>query len=304
MNGYSDRLPKRRAAKMKDDFDFSLEIVILLVLAVFMFLFGVLLFNIDIGALPYNPDSTYGLFLVIVSFQMITMGKTPLGDFRRSRLLIVIGICTSILGMTACFIPGYLTEFARVFVGLVLFCGGVSLLVLMFASDEKAKLWMRIGGILRQLTIACTLVYTLTISLGAITLLPGLATGTQTAMLLIVYGASFAYLSWCIWKVRQAYPPGPDPYTQNIDDAGSIEYFGIFRETSLPLSLAILMLLGIILIFLGLLLFPVNLGLLAFSPDGQLGLLLTVMAIQTICLGDTPLGRFRIPAKLTAPISG
>ncbi len=276
---------------MNEELDFSLEIVILLLLAVFMSLFGFLLFGIRTGALRYNPDATYGLFLVIVSFQIIAMGKTPFGDFRRSWLLIAIGMCAAILGMTACFIPGSLTGFTRVAVGLVLFGGGVSLLVQLFASEEKAKTWMRIGGILRQLTIACALVYMLPIILGAIMLFPGVATDRQTAILLVLYGAGFAYLSWCLWKIGRLYPS--EAHTQERESTGSAKWLGIFQEASLPLSVAILILLGILLTLLGLLLFPINLGLLAFSPDGQLGLLLTVMAIQTMALGDTPLGQFR-----------
>jgi hypothetical protein len=69
--------------KVRAESDLSLEVVILLILGVFMFLFGLLLFKINTGELPYTPDSTYGLFLVIVSFQVITMGKTPFGDLRR-----------------------------------------------------------------------------------------------------------------------------------------------------------------------------------------------------------------------------
>ena len=276
---------------MKDDPDLSLEIVILLILGIFMLLFGFLLFKIHTGDLPYNPDSTYGLFLVIVSFQVITMGKTPFGDLRRSWALIIIGICTALLGMTACFIPGYVTGFARVLVGIILFGGGLTLLVQLFASEAKARMWMRIGGILQQLTIACALVYMLSIISGLITLSPGITTDTQTAILLIGYGVSFGYLSWCIWNVRRAYPP--EAHTQNMEAVDTAKCSTIFREASLPLSLAILILLAILLTFLGLLLFPVNLGLLAFSPDGQLGLLLTVMAIQMMSLGDTPLGQFK-----------
>jgi len=69
--------------KVNEESDLSLEVVILLILGVFMFLFGLFLFKISTGELPYTPDSTYGLFLVIVSFQVITMGKTPFGDLRR-----------------------------------------------------------------------------------------------------------------------------------------------------------------------------------------------------------------------------
>lgn len=276
---------------MKDELDLSLEILVLLVLAVFMLLFGFLLFPIQTGALPYNPDATYGLFLVIVSFQVIAMGKTPFGDFRRSWLLVAIGIGAAILGMTACFIPGYLTGFARISVGLALLGGGLSLLVQLLAAEEKARTWMRIGGLLRQLTMACALVYMLTIILGEITLFPAVATGTQTAVLLVLYGAGFAYLSWCVWKVGRLHP-SPAP-AQGRDGGVSTKWFGIAREASLPLSVAILILLGTLLTLLGLLLFPVNLGLLAFSPDGQLGLLLTVMAIQMMSLGETPLGQFK-----------
>ena len=144
---------------MNAELDLSLEVVILLVLAIFMLLFGVLLFPIQAGALPYNADATYGLFQVIVSFQIIALGKTPFGDFRRSWLVVAIGICSAILGMTACFIPGSLTSVVRVSVGLVLIGGGVSPLVHLFTAEEKARTWMRIGGILSHLTVACTLVY-------------------------------------------------------------------------------------------------------------------------------------------------
>lgn len=275
---------------MKDDTDLSLEIVILLILGIFMFLFGFLLFKIHAGTLPYNPDSTYGLFLVIVSFQVITMGKTPFGDLRRSWALIAIGICTAIFGMFTCFVPGYATSLARIFVGIVLFGGGFSLLSQLFMAERKARTWMAIGGTLQQLTIACAITYGLTALIGVVTLFPGITTDIQTAVVLIVYGLSFFYLSWCIWKVGRLYPP--ESVTASSDDA-SRGWISVFREASLPLSLAILIILGVLLTVLGLLLFPVNLGIIAFSPDGQLGLLLTVMAIQMMALGETPLGQFK-----------
>lgn len=276
---------------MQDDTDLSLEGVILLVLGIFMLLFGVLLFKIHDGSLPYNPDSTYGLFLVIVSFQIITMGKTPFGDFRRSWALITIGISTAIFGMFSCFIPGYVTRFARIFVGGVLLGGGLTLFVQLFIAKEKARMWLTIGGMLRQLTFACVLIYVLTIFTGLVTLFPAATTDMQTAVLLIAYGLSFFYLSWCIWKVGQSYHQ--ESIITNLEDAASNGWLDIFRQTSLPLSIAILIILGILLTVLGLLLFPVNLGILPFSPDGQLGLLLTVTAIQMMALGETPLGQIR-----------
>lgn len=191
---------------MREESDLSLEVVILLVLGVFMLLFGLLLFRIHTGDLSYTPDSTYGLFLVILSLQIITMGKTPFGDLRRSWIVVIIGICTAILGMFACFIPGLLTALVRILVGIMLFVGGIALLLQLFISEEKAKKWMKISGILQQLTIACSLVYIMSVILGLITLIPGITTDPQTAVLLIIYGISFFYLSWCIQKVTILYP--------------------------------------------------------------------------------------------------
>ena len=281
---------------MREESDLSLEVVVLLIFGVFWLLFGLLLFKIYTGDLPYNPDSTYGLFLVIVSFQMITMGKTPFGDLRRSWALVVIGIGTAILGIATCFIPGYFTKFVRTLVGIVLFAGGIALFMQLCISEKKARMWIKIAGILRQLTIACALVYALTIISGLITLFPGLRTDPRTAIVFMFYGMSFFYLSWCIWKVARTYgPEKPDDSASTIrssDRADSQGRFSLFREASLPLSPAILILLGFLNILLGLLLFPVSLGMLPFSPDGQLGLLLTIMAIQMMTLGDTPLGQY------------
>jgi hypothetical protein len=150
----ADEINSDEALYMTDDTDLSLEGVILLVLGIFMLLFGFLLFKSHAGSLSYNPDSTYGLFLVIVSFQVITMGKTPFGDLRRSWALITIGICTAIFGMFACFVPGYITGLARIFVGIVLFGGGITLFAQLFIAQEKARMWMTIGGTLRQLTVS------------------------------------------------------------------------------------------------------------------------------------------------------
>ena len=187
--------------------DLSLEVVILLVFGVFMSLFGLLLFRIHAGELPYAPDSTYGLFLVIVSFQVITMGKTPFGDLRRSWAVIIIGVCTAVVGMVACFVPGLLAGPVRILVGLLLFAGGAALLVQLFFSEDKARKWLQVSGILHHLTIACILVYAMSIVLGLVTLLPGITTDRETAVLLIIYGIGFFYLAWCIQNVARTYLP-------------------------------------------------------------------------------------------------
>ncbi|HOF97279.1 MAG TPA: hypothetical protein PLV90_08950 [Methanoculleus sp.] len=193
---------------MRAESELSLEVVILIVFGVFMLLFGLLLFRIQTGELPYAPDSTYGLFLVIVSFQVITMGKTPFGDLRRSWAVIVLGVCTAIVGMVACFIPGLLADPVRILAGILLSAGGVALLVQLFFSEDKARVWLKVPGALQHLTVACGLVYVVSIVLGIITLLPGITTDTVTAVFLVIYGVGFFYLSWSIQKAGRLYPPG------------------------------------------------------------------------------------------------
>lgn len=144
----SDSRWGRSYARRIEESDLSLAVVILFLLGVFGLLFGLLLFRIDTGDLPYNPDSTYGLFLVLVSFQVITFGKTPSGDLRRPWALIIIGNCTALSGMASCFIPGYLPGPVHVLVGVVLFTGGIVLLIQLCVSGEKARRWVKISGTL------------------------------------------------------------------------------------------------------------------------------------------------------------
>jgi len=270
------------------EFDFTIEAVILLVLSAFMLLFGILLFAIHTGDLPYTPDSTYGLFLVIVALQVITMGKTPFGDVRRSWLVVIIGIAAAVIGMGACFVPGTLSALVRVLVGVLLAAGGAALLFRLILRREKVAAWLKIPGILRHVTFSSALVYIMAILLGLVTLLPAITTDTLTAGLLIIDGASLLYLAWSIGTLEKVYPKKAEP----VEPPRSTRSF-LSKNVPLPLTTAILVFLGVLLAFLAVLLVPVNLGLLPFSPDGQLGLLLVIMAIQVLAMGETPVGQFR-----------
>lgn len=277
--------------------DLPFRVVILFLLGVFMLIFGLLLFGIHRGDLRYDQDSMYGLILVIVALEMIAIGKTPFGDLRRSWAVVITGICLAVLGMSACFIPGLLTGFVRALVGILLFTGGAILLLQLFTAEDKARKWLKISGILRQLTFACALVYLTTVATGLVILFPGITSDLETAALLLVYGAGFLYLSWCLWQVTRRYPAEE---VKSLQKSSEISpglrlkgLFGVFREASLPLPIALLILFGVLLTLLGVLLVPVNLGLLPFSLDGQSGLLLFIMAVQMLTTGYTPIGEYK-----------
>jgi len=280
------------ALSRKREFDFTLEAVILLVLGIFMLIFGILLVFIRTGALPYTPDSTYGLFLVLVALQVITMGKTPFGEVRRTWLVIIVGICAGILGMTACFIPGALSAVIHDLVGVLLLVGGIALLLQLVLTQEKAALWVRVPGILRHLTVACGLVYSLTVLLGLVTLLPGLFDDTITSVFLILSGLGLFYLAWSIQRASAMYSPQEtQPAVPLPQGSGDVPFF--FRDAPLSFTIALLLFLAVLLSLLAVLLVPVNIGIIPFSPDGQLGLLIVIMAIQFLAMGETPVGQFR-----------
>ncbi|MDH7510115.1 MAG: hypothetical protein QHH04_03620 [Methanolinea sp.] len=287
----------RTDAPQRRELDITLEAGILLVLSVFMLVFGILLFPIHTGDLPYAPDSTYGLFLVIVSLQVITLGKTPFGDVRRSWLVVIAGIAASVIGMGACFIPAVLSAPVRILAGVLLLAGGAALLFQLAFREDRAAAWLKSPGILRHLALACGLVYLLMVLLGLVTLLPVLAIDALTAVLLLVAGASLLYLAWCIQVVRKMYPESAFPPAGTPSPG---QRFPLLREAPLTLTTALLLFLGVLLAFLAVLLVPVSTGTLPFSPDGQLGLLLVIMAIQVLAMGETPVGRFRRSWALVA----
>jgi hypothetical protein len=220
MNGrLQDRVTRQEQqtlANQRAEVDLTIEEVLLLVFGVFFVLYGLLLSQVLTGALQYSLDSADGLYLVLVSLQVITMGKTPFGDLRRSWVLVTAGIASAMLGSVAIFIPGFLTLLVSILCGIILLVGGVSLLVQLFSAEEKAKTWMKVPGILQQLTVACGVVYAMMILVGVATfmgvvagnvvLVPGNPAGPLVVALLLIFGISLFYLTWCIQKATRSYP--------------------------------------------------------------------------------------------------
>jgi hypothetical protein len=262
--------------------DLSIEVVLLIVGGVFFLLFGALLFLIDKGVLLYSEASMYGLFVVLVSMQVIAMGKTPFGDFLRSWLIVIIGLLTAIIGTLAIFFPGQLSSGIRLLAALIiLFTGALGLLQL-FTARDKARLWMKVPGILQQLTIACVLVYGIELFLGVITLLPGIVPNAVTAVLCLIFGGSLFFLAWCIHEAHRKYPQNGEK-----DTHPSKSGFRLFQEAPLSVGNAFNLYQGCLMILLGFLIFFNILAILpSFNADGQIGLLLVLTSLQLLALGQ------------------
>lgn len=277
--GELERYAERRAGV-----DLSIEVVLLLVGGVFFLLFGLLLVPIATGSLPYSEGAMYGLFVVLVSMQVITMGKTPFGDLLRSWVVVAVGIGTAIVGTVAIFYPAYTTGLIRVLAGAIVLVTGALGLYRLVTAEDRARAWLRVPGVLRHLAVACAAVYGLEVALGVITLVPGIAPVLLTAVLCGLLGAALVYLAWAIHVATARYAPDP---ARAADQGRPARGAGLFGEAALSVGDSFSLFQGVLMLLLGGLVLLMTLGLVpVFNADGQLGLLLVLTSLQMLALGQ------------------
>lgn len=257
--------------------DLPLEVVILLIGGMTMLITGILLFPVATGSLPYFENGLYGLLLVVFSLQIVTLGKTPFGDVRRSNAVIALGLVIAAVGIAACFVPDIFGQLPRILLILCFGPGGLLLLLQMFFAKDKLRSWATYGGIFRHLIVGCSLVYVLSMVIALLIWQQHLLTTSMTAGVGLVFGLAIFYLAGVLWKVYGRYPEAGRPPQGDIQ---------LSTDQALILVMAVFMLL------LGILLTPVNLGLLPFSGSAQLGLLMVIFAVQMLASGSTPIGPF------------
>ena len=274
----SGRRPKQMAQSgLLKPADLSLEVVILLFAGMAMLILGILLFPVYAGILPYYENGLFGLMLVVFALQILSMGKTPFGDMQRSATVVLCGVIIAAVGIVTCFIPGLLGIVPRIVLILFFGGGGLVLFLQMLLRKERYRLWRTYGGIFHHLIMACAAIYLMQMLIAVLIFKPDLVTGPQMASAALVYSLSLIYLALVLQKITRRYPPA-----QETAPSGP----------ALSMDHATLLLMSVFMVLLGLLLLPVNLGLLPFSGSAQLGLLMVLFAIQMIAIGSTPIGAF------------
>jgi hypothetical protein len=257
--------------------DIPLESVLLFMAGMMLIITGALLFPISSGRLEFYENGLYGLLLVIFALQIITMGKTPFGDMRRSIPLLAAGVVIAIVGIATCFVTDLHTRLPRILLFIFFGPGGLLLLLQMLLAKDKYRTWKKYGGVFRQLILGCSLVYVLSMVIAVLIWKNNLFTAELSAVVVLVFGASIIYLAGVIWKIYGTYVDKKKPSGGRFD---------------ISTDNALILMTGIYMLVLGALLIPVNLGLLPFSGSAQLGLLMVLFAIQMLALGSTPLGQF------------
>ena len=257
--------------------DLPLEVVILLVGGMTLLISGALLFAVSAGVLPYYENGLYGLLLVVFALQTILLGKTPFGDMRRSTPLLAVGSVIAAVGIATCFIPDLLGQTPRMLLWVCFGAGGFLLLLQMLLDRNKFRSWAKYGGVFRHLILGCVVVYLLSMLIGLLIWKKNLLTTPATAFAVLIFGAAVVYLALVLRKIYRTYPEAEKLRQEGV---------GLSTEHSM------LLLMGIFMILLGMLLIPVNLGMLPFSGSAQLGLLMVMFAIQMLASGNTPIGPF------------
>ena len=249
--------------------------VILLIGGMALLIAGVLLFPVSAGALPYYENGLYGLLLVIFALQTISLGKTPLGDVRRSRLSLGVGVVIAAAGIVTCVIPTF-SLLPRILLFLCFGLGGLLLLLQMLLSPDKFRTGRARGHLPapdpRVLHGLCPL-HARRAAASEPDPAPNTGDGARGPRLWaggrLPCPCAAVDLSW----YPQAATPPPGDVELSIDQA-------------------MMLLMGVFMLLLGGLLIPVSLGLLSFSASAQLGLLMVIFAIQMMASGGTPIGPF------------
>lgn len=267
-----------KAEFLFEEADLYFDVVVLLVAGMAVTLTGILLFPVYSGLIPYYENGVYGLLLFLFGLQTVTLGRTPAGDMRRSKAVVIAGIAIAAMGIVACFIPDVFTLVPSVLLVICLCLGGFLQLLQMLVSKDKLQAWLGYGGIFLYLAPACGVVYVFSMFVGLLVWKQGLFSASLTAISVLIYGASIFVVAFLLQKIYRIYPQA----VKILDDD-----FGLEADK------ATLLITGVFMLILGVLLIPVSFGKLPFSGSAQLGLLMVIFSIQMLAFGGTPVGPFR-----------
>jgi hypothetical protein len=166
---------------------------VILVTGIFMILLGVLLVPVSLGMLPFAASAQLGLLMVIMSLKMLSTGNTPIGAFRRTRLVVICGILFAALGIVSCIVPGILVPFLTLLIGVLNILGGFIGFRGM-ASGLLKKGRSPVPTALGRLHISQAVLNLLSVMFGLSMLLPGLIPAMATGLILAANGAVLLYL--------------------------------------------------------------------------------------------------------------
>ena len=250
------------------------EVVVLLLISMIMLILGILLVPVYAGFLPYYEDGLFGLLILVAALQILVLGKSPFGDVSRSFSTVLLGVAVAVFGIAVCFLPDVFLELPRFLLIVFFGIGGAVQLIQLYQKRKTTGQWAA-DPLLRNLPIISTCLYSFSVLIGVLLIFQSQVAGLLMCAMVLAYGIILFGFAFYLRIVYLKYPLQEPADSLNLS-TGNV----------------LLLLTGIFMVVLGLLLVPVNFGLLPFSPSAQLGLLLVILAVQMMLLGETPLGSF------------
>ena len=141
-----------------------------------------------------------------MAVQMLTTGYTPVGEYKRSWLLMAVGFVFASMGIVSCIVPGLLTGLIFILLGLLNITGGAIPLIKRFIPMLQAIRHppgepVIVTPVKKKLLITLTAFYIVTLIFGITVFIPGLLAGLALAGFLVIYGLLLFALAYLLWQV-------------------------------------------------------------------------------------------------------
>lgn len=202
----TDSIPVRERYRIFREASLPLSLAVIIVVGVLLVVLGLLLFPVNLGLIPFSPDGQLGLLLVITSIQMMALGETPFGAYKRSWALIIIGIIFASMGAFACIVPGVLTDVNRILIGILNLAGGALLLAKQViprfhGTETPPDIPEQFAPIFKKMQNTQTILYIVSIAFGFTMLMPGIVPGLIIAGIVVINGLLLFALGSILQKI-------------------------------------------------------------------------------------------------------
>ncbi len=144
---------------------------------------------------------------------MMALGETPMGQYKRSWLLIIIGIIFAALGIVSCIVPGILTGLIQILIGVLNIFGGTLLLIKRFfpidgiknqvSKKDQISETILVPPVVKKMIVTQTVLNIVSIIFGLSMILGGIISGLIVAGVLVINGILLFVLVILLHKIGQ-----------------------------------------------------------------------------------------------------
>lgn len=254
----------------------------LMLFGICAFVYGILLFPIMSGDLPYDAEGAQAIFLIVFAVMIAFLGITPLGALHHSRLVFALGLLLVVPGTLAYMSPTLiLTRWVDYALGSVLIIMG-----LVHIPDLLVNRPKRIPPLSSGSVILYTIMYLICIGLGILNFFS--ASDYLSAVLLILLGIVQFTLGLHLSRTHS----GGINEGHLFSSWGTGSSHPLMKNVDLPMKSMVTLFLAVITLVMALFSFAGLTDVVPFDSQRTSILLMFVLALQVMLAGETPIGDF------------